>query len=112
MKLFPHNSAMTNNQKTFNYQLSRARIVVENAFGQLKARWRRLLRQNNMDIARVPRVVTACCILHNMCEVHGDAFVDSWLEGARLEQPGCAATPVITSAHSRDIRDTLVQYFM
>ena len=112
MKPFPHNSAMTNNQKTFNYHLSRARIVAENAFGRLKARWRRLLRQNDMDIAHVPQVVTACCILHNMCEVHGDAFVDSWLEGARLEQPGCAATPVITSAHSKDIRDTLVQYFM
>ena len=39
MKPFPHNSMLSNQQKTYNYRTSRARIVVENAFGRLKGRW-------------------------------------------------------------------------
>ena len=57
--------------KNFNYRLSRARIVSENAFGRLKARWRRPLKQNDMSISIVPNVIMACCILYNVCEVHG-----------------------------------------
>ena len=45
--------------------------MVENAFGRLKARWRHLIKQNDMAVKNVPKVVTACCILHNICEIHG-----------------------------------------
>ena len=38
MKPFPQNRIHTEAQKTFNYRLSRARIVVENAYGRLKGR--------------------------------------------------------------------------
>ena len=54
MKPFPHNSALTSSQQTFNCRLSRERIVVENAFRHMKARWRQLMKQNDMDISRVP----------------------------------------------------------
>ena len=27
------------------------------------------------------KVVAACCVLHNICEIHGDAFDDDWLNG-------------------------------
>ena len=63
MKPFAHNTALSPQQKKFNYTLSRSRIVVENAFGRLKARWRRLTKRNDMDVTNIPHVVTACCIL-------------------------------------------------
>ena len=50
MKPFSNNTSLDSRQKCFNYSLSRARIVVENAFGRLKARWRRLLKKNDMRI--------------------------------------------------------------
>ena len=65
MKPFAHNSNLTPSQRSFNYHLSRARILVENAFGRLKARWRRLMKRNDMNIDTIPCVVTACCILRN-----------------------------------------------
>ena len=39
---------------------------VENAFGILKENWRELLNKTSLDIAFVPDVVFACCILHNL----------------------------------------------
>ena len=37
MKPFTHSPTLTQEQKQFNYKLSRARVVVEIAFGRLKA---------------------------------------------------------------------------
>ena len=103
---------MTDGEKIFNYRLSCARIVVENAFGRLKARWRRLIKQNDMEVQHVPNVVTACCILHNICEIHGSQFVESWMDDSSSQtQPTPSATTAVTSSQSRDIRNTLVQYF-
>ena len=29
----------------------------------------------------MPELVAACCVLHNVREVHGDTFNEDWLEG-------------------------------
>ena len=73
MKPFPFNASLSPAQRSFSYHLSHSRIVTENAFGPLKARWRWLYKQNDMNINKVPCVVTACCILHNMCELHNES---------------------------------------
>uniref|UniRef100_A0A3B3D4H0 DDE Tnp4 domain-containing protein n=1 Tax=Oryzias melastigma TaxID=30732 RepID=A0A3B3D4H0_ORYME len=52
-------------QKVFNYRLSRARMVVECAFGILAARWRVLYTRITMAPENVDAVVMAVCILHN-----------------------------------------------
>ena len=43
-------------------------MVVENAFGHLKGRWRCLLKRNDTATYNVPTLITACCVLHNVCE--------------------------------------------
>ena len=112
MKPFPYNSTMSSEKKKFNYIVSRARIVTENAFGRSKAQWRRLMKQNDMDVSRVPLVVLACCILHNICEVHEDSCSRTWLEDMAEDLP--ATMPYTRTAHSSTptdiIRDELVQY--
>ena len=35
-----------------------------------------------MVVKNIPKVVAACCILHNICEVHGEEFDERWLEEA------------------------------
>ena len=68
--------------------MSQARVVVEIAFGRLKAHCRRLAKQVDMQVDNVPHIIVACCILHNMCKIHHDSFNEEWLEGLNnLDQP-------------------------
>ena len=78
MKPFAVTPRITAAQKNFNYRQSRARMVVENAFGRLKGRWRCLLKRLDFALENVPNVVAACVILHNLCEMYGDHFQPEW----------------------------------
>lgn len=71
-------TGLTRKQRKFNYQLSRARIVTEIAFGRLKGRWRCLLKRNDTAMHYLTKQVAACCVLHNLCEIHMDTFDESW----------------------------------
>lgn len=112
MKPFPESSTNTH-QKLYNYRTSRARIVIENAFGRLKGRWRRLMKKNDMNIDNVPHIIAACCVLHNICEVHGESFDSTWAmeDENNLPQPVAPATADGIQNHAKQIRDALLQYF-
>ena len=40
-------------------------------------RWQCLLKRNDSDL---PCLVAACCVLHNICESHHEAFNDDWIQ--------------------------------
>ena len=65
----PGGTRMPRDQRIFNYRLSRARRIVENAFGILAQRFRFLNRRIALAPQNVDKVVKAACVLHNwLCE--------------------------------------------
>ena len=65
---------LTPQQRNFNYRLCQARLVTEGAYGQLKGRWRVLLRKCESARDQVRTTTLACLILHNVCIDRGDAI--------------------------------------
>lgn len=61
------NAVLSAEQHYFNYRLSRARMVSERAFGQLKSRWRVLYRKSSCQPDAVKCIALACVVLHNVC---------------------------------------------
>ena len=68
--------ALTRSEKLFNKKLCSARVTVERAFVILKARWRCLLKRLDNCIENVSAVVIACCVLHNICQMNRDYYLD------------------------------------
>ena len=64
MKPYP-NRGLSKEQRTFNYRLSRARRIVENAFGILANRFRVFLSPIQLSPENVEKVVLGSCALHN-----------------------------------------------
>ena len=68
------NAVLTPQQRYFNYRLSRGRMVTEGAYGQLKGRWRILLRKCESRPDGVRLASLACIVLHNVCLDRGDTI--------------------------------------
>lgn len=65
MKPYPY-STRVRGRKIFNIRISRARHVVEQAFGILANRFRIFQTKINMKVENVEFVTKTCCVLHNM----------------------------------------------
>ena len=60
-------------QGRYNAKMSRARCVVERAFGVLKTRWRSIfLKALEVKVEFVSEVIIDCLFLHNLCIGTGD----------------------------------------
>ena len=66
-----------------------------------------------MFVENVPCVVAACCVLHNICGIHGDAFDDDWIEfdvnSENENQPATSTNSITTDG--RQVREALIEYF-
>ena len=74
MRPFPGKQCSEDKQ-LFNYRLSRARRVVENAFGILASRWRLYPTKLAMRPGVVKKVVKATCVLHNMLQLNSNLLM-------------------------------------
>ena len=115
------NAVLTPEQRYFNYRLSRARMVTEECYGQLKGRWRILLRKCEGSKEEVRVATLACMVLHNVCIDRGDTIskklnltVDPVTNQRRDRQQICELLQMTSCEKIRDsshqanvIRDTL-----
>ncbi|XP_047467192.1 putative nuclease HARBI1 isoform X1 [Mugil cephalus] len=109
-------AALSNAQQLFNRQLDRALRVSEEALLRLRARWQCLSKRNDCGLDVVPTMILACCILHNMCESHGDAFKAEWQgEVAEAESPQPRHKPLLSTgmdqSNSEEVRRLFCDYF-
>lgn len=65
MRPYSRRNYLDISQKVFNYRLSRARRVVENAFGLLVAKWRIFRKPILASESSVKKIIQACICLHN-----------------------------------------------
>ena len=105
---------MTNERCIFNYRLSRARTVVEIAFGILANQWRIFHRHIHLNPNNVTTVVKATVLLHNILTMpadkvytevidRGKIFDDTFQDLANVgSQPATAAN---------DVRNYFTEYF-
>lgn len=59
-------------KKSFNARLSGTRVLIENAFGDLKNRFRQLQRLDMWTVDNMSKFIISCCVLHNLCIDCGD----------------------------------------
>lgn len=78
MKGYSQEHQLSLEQRRFTYSLTSAHSVVGEAFAQLKGRWRCLQKKSDINILMMPRVIAACCVLHNICEYQDDRFLPEW----------------------------------
>ena len=116
---------MTHEERVFNYRTSRARRVVENAFGILAHRWRCLLTTLQLSPERATTVVEATITLHNLLRTHypglqaqevdredqdGNVVPGAWREGIQMTDPNQVGGHRITREGKR-LRNYLKDYY-
>lgn len=74
---FRDNGHLTSKQKHFNAVLSSTRVIIEQAFGCLKGRFRRLKFLDMLDLKLASKVIATACVLHNLCIDNDYADLDT-----------------------------------
>ncbi len=104
MKPYGHRG-LSHDERIFNYRLSRARRVVENAFGILANRFQVLLTTMNQAPSTVRLIVKACMVLHNLMIIRYPGIQNAQLD--RAEGQNRPFTPG-SWRRSRNVEDTHV----
>ena len=80
MKPFP-GKGLHEQQRVYNYRLSRARRTIENAFGILSEKWRIFRKPIKTNVDLVDKITTASVCLHNYVpSSHGECYIHtSWI---------------------------------
>ncbi|XP_032690401.1 uncharacterized protein LOC116853430 [Odontomachus brunneus] len=128
MQLYPSKN-LTKKQRIFNYRLSRARCVVENAFGILVTRWRIYQKPLNISLQTSDAIIKATVCLHNLlmstsyyCEgnyadkllANGEIIGGEWRQ-KNVNINNCSNTSLVNNNYTRqasEVRNIFADYFM
>lgn len=114
--MVPYTGDLDGAKDAFNATLDRCQEPLEEAFSRLKGRWRCLTGRNDCAVENLPRLISACCVLHNICEEKGEAYEEAWEAEAKqlaatFEQPLQRPDMRIkAAARSERVRDALCAY--
>ena len=95
-------------KRHFNKTLSSARVVVEHAFGVLKARFRRLTYLETKSVRRAVNITCAACVLHNMCVCCDDDWEEMGVGAADEEEQEIAPDVLGQAAGDSAVRRGLL----
>ncbi|XP_075784056.1 uncharacterized protein LOC142829202 [Pelodiscus sinensis] len=84
----PYTGQLDHTKDIFNAHLNRACLQVKCAFGCLKGWFCCLLTHLDVGEHNIPKVAAACCVLHNLVECKGEAFLRGWVAEATHEGYG------------------------
>lgn len=115
IKSYPASPQLTPPQLHFNSRLGSCRAVMDHAFRRLRARWQCTHRRSESHLELVPMMALACCVLHNVCEMHGDPFRDEWLAEVRhpeCPQPSATSPAYMDDPNAEQVRSLLCSYFL
>jgi hypothetical protein len=65
---------LTQKQRRYNYVHSSTRVATKRTFGALKGRFRCLKYLDIKDITKAVKVVSSCCVLHELCLTTNDSM--------------------------------------
>ena len=111
-------SSIPKDEAIYNYRLSRARMVVENAFGILAMRWRLFDRRLALCADNADKVIKACCVLHNFLtpiKDYDDIATELNPDGRNYNQNGMLYLPRLRGYHAthdaQGVRDVFKGFF-
>ncbi|XP_034022473.1 protein ANTAGONIST OF LIKE HETEROCHROMATIN PROTEIN 1 [Thalassophryne amazonica] len=114
MRPFPGRSRLSSEERSFNYRLSRARLVVEDAFGILASQWRWYRRLIEVRTEVAEQCVKATCVLHNFLRASVDDETPTLWGPAGGEEPLPGLGRVAannSSTEARRVRDVFKDFF-
>ncbi|XP_039968544.1 uncharacterized protein LOC120780317 [Bactrocera tryoni] len=117
MKLYPFCVNQPLDKKKFNYILSKCRRVVENAFGHLKGRFRRIGKGLDNHMANTKIVIKACCVLHNFLNEENDKINEKWIAAQQIENESRQLPEDVSNIcgnvnpRAEEIKQAFVSYF-
>ncbi|XP_037513266.1 putative nuclease HARBI1 [Rhipicephalus sanguineus] len=99
-------------KKRYNKCHSQQRSAIENAFGHLKQRFRRLYFVDAATVKQCCLIIMGACVLHNMCNEERDFFIELQ-ETAEFEEVGNDDENDVTdrslAAYSECLRKAIAQ---
>lgn len=94
---------------------SKCRRVIENAFGQLKARFRKIGKGLEVSLQNCNVIIYACCLLHNFLKVDEDDVDKNCIEEYAAEttfmQPSHTTVIGDNNEDAKAIRNTIAYSF-
>ena len=91
-------------------------MVIECAFGRLKARFGCLRRDMDISLKDLPAVIHSCFILHNFCELNNEQVSSYRVEVARkyddqFQPPHSASAVSHNESGGKQVRNVFVKFF-